>query len=100
MSRALNLNVPLADVQAEADKRGARVTSIEPLHPSGTRVVIFPGPLNPPDAIAGRWREDAPVRGPLGHLAAGLRGERHEGLLRHLRHYSQPAPWVAQHWQA
>ena len=40
MSRALNLNVPLADVQAEADKRGARVTSIEPLHPSGTRVVF------------------------------------------------------------
>ena len=70
-----------------------------PRLPSGTRVVIFPGPLNPPDAIAGRWREDAPVRGPLGHIAAGLRGERREGLLKHLRHYSQPAAWVAQHWR-
>ena len=40
-----------------------------------------------------------PVGAALGHLAAGFRGERHEGLLKHLRHYSQPAPWVAQHWQ-
>lgn len=40
MSRALNLNVALADVQAEADKRGARITSIERLYPTGTRVVF------------------------------------------------------------
>ena len=70
-----------------------------PRLPPDTRVVIFPGPLNPPDAIAGRWREDAPVRGPMAHLAAGLRGDRREGLWKHLRHYSLPAPWVATHWR-
>lgn len=40
MSRALNLNVAQTDVRAEADRRGARITSIEPLYPSGTRVVF------------------------------------------------------------
>lgn len=43
MSRALNLNVAQADVRAEAARRGARITSIEPLHPSGTRVVFANG---------------------------------------------------------
>ncbi len=43
MSRALNLNVAQADVTAEALKRGARITSIEPLYPSGTRVVFANG---------------------------------------------------------
>jgi predicted xylose isomerase-like sugar epimerase len=43
MSRALNLNATQADVRAEADKRGARITSIEPLYPSGTRVVFANG---------------------------------------------------------
>lgn len=40
MSRALNLAVPLSEVRAEAERKGARITSIEPLHPSGTRVVF------------------------------------------------------------
>lgn len=40
MSRALNLSVPQSEVRAEADRKGARITSIEPLHPSGTRVVF------------------------------------------------------------
>jgi hypothetical protein len=71
-----------------------------PRLPAGTRVVIFPGPLNPPDAIAGRWREEAPVRRPLAHVAAGFRGERTEPLGKHLRHYNLPAPWVAEHWRA
>lgn len=70
-----------------------------PRLPRDARVVIFPGPLNPPDAIAGRWREDVPHRPALAHLAAGLRGERKEKLARHLRHYIRPAPWVAEHWR-
>lgn len=40
MSRALNLTAPPADVEAAALKQNARITSIEPLHPSGTRVVF------------------------------------------------------------
>jgi len=65
-----------------------------------TRVVIFPGDLNPPDAIAGRWSDADPVQRPLEHLAAGFRGERRETLWKHLRHYNRPAPWVADHWKA
>lgn len=40
MSRALNLAVSQADVRAEATRKGARITAIEPLHPMGTRVVF------------------------------------------------------------
>lgn len=68
--------------------------------PPAARVVIFPGPLNPPDAIAGRWSEDRPVRAPLAHVAAGLRGDRSESLWKHLRHYNRPARWVAEAWRA
>lgn len=70
-----------------------------PRLPRGTRAVIFAGHLNPPDAVAGRWHHDQPVRPPLAHVAAGLRGQRREGLWGHLRHYALPAPWVARLWR-
>jgi hypothetical protein len=73
---------------------------LAPRLPKGARVVIFPGRLNPPDAIAGRWTEKDPVRPPRDHIIAGLRGERRKTLAKHLRHYSLPAPWVAEHWRA
>ncbi|MEO1549927.1 MAG: glycosyl transferase [Pseudomonadota bacterium] len=71
-----------------------------PKLPQKTKVVIFPGPLNPPDALAGRWREKSPHLPPMAHIAAGLRGERRESLSKHLRHYLKPAPWIADHWRA
>lgn len=40
MSRALNLSASQSDVEAAAVKQKARITSIEPLHPAGTRVVF------------------------------------------------------------
>lgn len=40
MSRALNLTVAPSDVTVAAAKHGARITSIEPLYPAGTRVVF------------------------------------------------------------
>ena len=40
MSRAINLSATRADVEAAALKQKARITSIEPLHPAGTRVVF------------------------------------------------------------
>jgi hypothetical protein len=43
-----------------------------PVLPAGTRIVVFHGEVNPPDALAGR-------RNRVG---------------RHVR----PAPWIAQHW--
>ena len=70
-----------------------------PRLPRSARVVIFPGALNPPDAIAGRWSEEADTLPGLAHAAAGLKGERVETLWKHLRHYNRPAPWVAEHWR-
>jgi len=65
----------------------------------GTKAVIFPGGLNPPDAIAGRWNEQTPVMGRLEHVRAGLRGERDGSLFRHIRHFILPAKWVEEAWR-
>ena len=62
-------------------------------------VVIFPGPLNPPDAVAGRWRAEISTRGPLDHLRALSDGRRVETRREHLRHFVWPAPWVGEHWR-
>jgi len=65
----------------------------------GTKAVIFPGGLNPPDAIAGRWNLHTPVMGRLQHIKAGVRGEREGSLLRHIRHFILPAKWVEDAWR-
>jgi hypothetical protein len=71
-----------------------------PRPPRGARVVIFPGPLNPPDAIAGRYRKGNEALAPLDHLRAAFDGRRIKGgLWKHLRHYVRPAPWVEEHWR-
>ena len=70
-----------------------------PSPPKGARVVIFPGPLNPPDAIAGRYRKGSDVRGPMDHLRATFDGRRKVAPIRHLRHFILPSPWVANNWR-
>lgn len=70
-----------------------------PAPPRGARIVIFPGSLNPPDAIAGRYHEAGEARGAADHLRASFDGRRTEGLLPHLRHFIHPSPWVAEHWR-
>jgi transcriptional/translational regulatory protein YebC/TACO1 len=40
MSRAINLNLTHDEVTAALSKQGAAMTSIEPLFPRGTRVVL------------------------------------------------------------
>ena len=40
MSRAMNLNLTRAEVEAAVLKQGASISAIEPLLPSGTRVVL------------------------------------------------------------
>jgi hypothetical protein len=72
---------------------------IAPNLPVKSKIVIFPGPLNPPDAIAGRWRANSAVQCQIEHIYAGLRGKRDEGLFRHIRHFILPAPWVEKYWQ-
>lgn len=71
----------------------------EPRIPRGARIVIFPGNLNPPDAILGRWDEHATPRPPLDHLRATFGKDRREGLVKHLRHYLRPTGWVETMWR-
>lgn len=71
----------------------------EPKVPTNSRIVIFAGNLNPPDAIAGRWHEGDRHRPPLDHLRATFSGKRKESLSRHLRHYLLPATWVRDLWR-
>jgi hypothetical protein len=70
-----------------------------PKLPLGTKAVIFPGGLNPPDAIAGRRNARSPLRSPLEHLLAGFRGDRDTSLVRHLRSFLLPTQWVKDHWR-
>lgn len=72
---------------------------LAPRLPRRARVVIFPGGLNPPDAIAGRRNARVQARPPLAHILAGIRGERSVGFFRHLRQFMYPADWVARHWR-
>lgn len=40
MSRAINVNLTHDEVRAAASKQGASISSMEPLFPQGTRVVL------------------------------------------------------------
>lgn len=71
----------------------------EPKFHPDTRIVIFPGGLHPGDAIRGVYAKDDPVRTPMEHIKAGLRGDRNKSLIKHLRHYILPTRWVADHWR-
>ncbi|WP_304619006.1 glycosyl transferase [Paracoccus sediminilitoris] len=71
----------------------------EPRIPKGTRIVMFPGNLNPPDAIAGRWDEADPVRSPSQHLKAAFAPDRRESFLKHIRHFVRPTSWVDKLWR-
>lgn len=72
---------------------------LQPKLQAGTKVVIFPGGLNPPDAIAGRWNPRAEALPPWPHVKAGFSGRRQGSLLRHLRHYIPPVKWVKEMWR-
>lgn len=72
---------------------------LPPKLPSAARVVIFPGGLNPNDAIVGRRNANTPVLPPWAHVRAGFRGERQSSLMRHLRGYVLPTDWVRDAWR-
>ncbi|MDA7852061.1 hypothetical protein N9A71_00800 [Porticoccaceae bacterium] len=67
--------------------------------PSSCKLAIFPGDLNPMDAIEGRYHAGDPLRAPMAHIKAGFRGDRQRSLLAHLRHYILPTPWVESLWR-
>lgn len=72
---------------------------LDPRLPRGCRVVIFPGGLNPPDAIAGRRSARDPVLPAGRHLARAFSPDRERSFMRHLRAYTRPSAWVAEHWR-
>lgn len=70
-----------------------------PRLPRDARIVIFPGNLNPPDAVAGKWDVRDPHLSPLDHLRAAFDGRRREKFVKHIRHYIHPTPWVEKLWR-
>lgn len=70
-----------------------------PRLPNDARIVIFPGGVHPEVAIRGGWagREGYSL---LDHLRNTPKRPSYEGsLLRYLRHFSHPTPWVADAWK-
>ena len=72
---------------------------LAPKLPADARVVIFPGGLLPPHAIAGQWGKRYRPQSPLAHLRGLFAADRPDPPLRYLRHYLRPAPWVAEAWR-
>lgn len=70
-----------------------------PRLPAGARVVIFPGGLLPPHAIAGHWGRHYRPGSPSAHLRGLFAPDRPDPPLRYLRHYLRPAPWVRDAWR-
>jgi hypothetical protein len=69
----------------------------EPFVPKGTRVVIFAGAMNPPDAIAGQYNKRTPHLPPLAHIRRALTSDQ---KLKSIRQYLLPATWVKDIWNA
>ena len=72
---------------------------LPPRVPKDARVVIFPGGLLPPHAIAGQWSRHYRPGTPAEHLRGLFAADRPDPPLRYLRHYLRPAPWVAEAWR-
>ena len=72
---------------------------LPPKLPRDARVVIFPGGLLPPHAIAGQWGVRYRPGTPSEHLGRLFSADRPDPPLRYLRHYLRPAPWVAEAWR-
>ncbi|MFO1141214.1 MAG: glycosyl transferase [Amaricoccus sp.] len=70
-----------------------------PRLPSDARVVIFPGALLPPHAIAGHWGRAYRPGSAAAHLRGLFAADRPDRPLRYLRHYLRPTPWVADAWR-
>ncbi|MEM6637661.1 MAG: glycosyl transferase [Pseudomonadota bacterium] len=69
---------------------------LEPRRPSSSKIIIFPGAMNPPEAIAGRWNPGEPIRTVSEHLRHCWR----EGAsFRQYRHYLHPARWLQEIWR-
>ncbi|PZX16278.1 hypothetical protein LX81_02130 [Palleronia aestuarii] len=73
--------------------------ALAPKLPKDARIVIFPGGVHPPHAIAGHYGPRYAPKAPLEHLRGAFSSDRPERIDKYLRHYLRPAPWVAEHWR-
>lgn len=71
---------------------------LPPRLPSDARVVIFPGGLLPPHAIAGHWGRHYKPGTRMEHLRGLFSPDRKDPPLRYLRHFLLPSDWVAKAW--
>ncbi len=68
---------------------------VPPKIPSGARVIIFAGSLNPADAIVGQYHENTPYLPPVQHIQ---RAFTKRDKLKSLRQFLRPATWVKDIW--
>ena len=69
---------------------------VEPRLPKGTRVVIFAGSLNPPDAILGQYNKANPHLPPWQHIKRAVKSPK---KIKSLRQFMWPATWVRTIWE-
>ena len=69
---------------------------LPPKPPEGTRVVIFAGLLNPPDAIKGQYNGSVPHLSFKDHVKRSLKSDR---KWKAFRQYLLPAEWVREIWE-
>ena len=72
---------------------------LPPKLPRDARVVIFPGGILPPHAIAGHWGGRYRPLGAGAHLRGLFSADRPDPPLRYLRHFLLPSSWVADAWR-
>jgi len=64
--------------------------------PRGSKIIIFAGAMNPPDAIAGRWGPNNPD----GTLAQHLQQcWRNKASFKAYRHFLRPVTWLREVWR-
>jgi len=71
---------------------------LPPKRPRGAKVVIFPGGLLPPHAIAGHWGKHYRPMRRAEHLRGLFSADRPDPPLRYLRHFLLPSDWVREAW--
>lgn len=69
-----------------------------PKIPKGASIIIFPGDLNPTDAISGRYHPNA-ADNIKDHLKRIKEPKNLKSPLRHLRHFILPVNWVEKYWK-
>lgn len=69
-----------------------------PKIPKGASIIIFPGDLNPTDAISGRYHPNA-ADNIKDHLKRIKESKNLKSPLRHLRHFILPVNWVEKYWK-